>query len=118
MERETNRLLRGHRFFPPSDLAATVPALHATDGAGDERIVYLHYFVGACDWWLVELDPAENVAFGYVCLGDPQCAEWGYVNLAELEATVVQRSGLPLLVERDLYWTPTAVQDVALPGHG
>lgn len=115
---ETNRLLRGHRFFPPCELVATIPGLYATDGVGDERIIYMHYFVGACDWWLAELDPVKNVAFGYACLGDPQCAEWGYVNLVELEAILVQRGGLPILVERGLYWRPTAVRDVALPGPG
>lgn len=107
---EPYRERRGHDFYPPADLAAGIPPLYATEGQPlKERVVYLHYFVGACDWWLVEYDPAERLAFGFVCLGDVQMAEWGLVPLDELVAVYPH----PLyIVERDLYWTPGAAGEV------
>src|SRR4051812_29433810 len=82
---EPHRAWRGHDFWPSADVLAAIPALDATEFVGErEKVVHLHYFVGGCDWWVVELDPGERLAFGYVCLGDPQMAEWGYIPLDEL----------------------------------
>ena len=69
----------------------------------DEKIIHLHFFIGACDWYVAELDDDKWEAFGYANLGDPQNAEWGYFSLPELEAVVV---GPGFVVERDLDWTP------------
>jgi hypothetical protein len=44
--------------------------------------------------------PATGTAFGYACLGNPNCAEWGYVDLPELEEARVLSS--LVIVERDL----------------
>jgi len=77
------------------------PALYpgaATAGSGS----------GACDWWVAEIDGDRRIAFGYVNLGDDQNAEWGYMDLTELRGIAIRLpSGLPLVVERDLGWTPT-----------
>jgi hypothetical protein len=78
---------RGHDFWPSVSVLEAIPALYATEDTPErEKVVHLHYFVGGCDWWVVELDSAERpqLAFGYVCLGDPQMAEWGYIPLDEL----------------------------------
>ncbi len=113
--RETQWLRRGHPFYPPAELAVTIPALYATENVPcAAKTIHLHYFAGGCDWWLAEYDPATGRGFGYVCLGDPQCAEWGYVDLAELEEVSVAR-GL-VIVERDLHWTPTRAGEIDLPG--
>lgn len=105
---ETQRRRRGHDFYPPNP--TTVPVLYATDGQDfAEKMIYLHYFVGGCDWWIAEYDPATGEGFGYACLGDPQCAEWGYIDLPELEALRVQGR---LVVERDLHWTPCRFGDL------
>lgn len=104
---ETQRARRGHAFYPPE----TLPALYSTDDvpAADKTIV-AHYFGGAADWWLAEYDPETGEAFGYANLGDPQMAEWGSIYLPELEA-INLRNGL-LVIERDLYWTPTRFADI------
>jgi len=85
------------------------------------------YFARDCDWWVCEYDPATGTAFGYARLhGDDTNAEWGYVNLPELEALHQQGSItrtdtgrlrlLPrLIVERDLHWTPRTVREAQLP---
>ena len=114
---------------PPAEVLARIPGLYRTEPVptGDKTI-WLHYFAGPCDWWVAEYDPASGDAFGYACLGDPDNAEWGYTNLADLEAlhspggiTPGHTPGtvrlLPrLLVERDLAWTPRTVT-TARPRH-
>lgn len=104
--------LRGHSFLPDAATLATIPAIYGTeDTPCAEKIVHLHYFVGACDWYVVELDAETGEAFGYANLGDDQNAEWGYISLAELSTISVPafRFGdatVRLPVERDLHWTP------------
>jgi hypothetical protein len=110
---ETQRQRRGHDFYPP--VASAIPALYGTEATPARgKVLHLHYFAAACDWWIAEYDPATGTAFGYACLGDPQNAEWGYLHLPELEQ-VNAASGL-LIVERDLHWTPVRAADAHLPG--
>ena len=90
---------------------AETPPLYAQDGAGYEATVFAHYFVGGCDWWITEYDPSEDRAFGFVNLGDPQNAELGYIDLAELESVRAPvnvngtRINNALPVEFDRYWS-------------
>lgn len=100
--------LRGHTFLPPLEERATVPPLYATEHTPlGEKVVHLHYFVGACDWLVMELDPLNNTAFGWVDLGDPASAELGYFSLDELASIAAPHpSGSFVIVERDLYWEP------------
>ncbi|MFI7026301.1 UvrD-helicase domain-containing protein [Micromonospora sp. NPDC049900] len=111
---ETQRVRRGHAFYPPADLP--VPPLYATErqSPGDKTI-FLHYFSPSSDWWLAEYDPKTGLGFGYLCAnGDDQNTEWGYVSLVELEKIRANR-GL-LIVERDLHWTPKPAREANLPG--
>lgn len=90
------------------DLAALVesmPQTHGQSGKGDEAIVYLHYFHGGCDWFITEKDMAseQHQAFGWADLGDPSCAELGYISIVEL---------MSLNVELDLYWTPITLKQM------
>lgn len=122
---ELRAVERGHRFFPLERDLAQVPPLYGTEGQSfSERLVHLHYFAGAADWWVVELDPVSGLAFGYACLGDPELAEWGYISLPELEELYVPAASRqpgylspPVIVERDLGWQPKPVSDCGLPGH-
>lgn len=108
-----NRARRGHRFYPTAAELVGVPGLYETECVGlAEKVIALHFFGGSNDWWLVEYDRSEQTGFGYACLGDPAMAEWGYVDLKELEPI---NAGL-MVIERDLYWRPCRVADVRLPG--
>ena len=101
---EINRKRRGHKFAPRKG----VPALLAQDGKGRDAIVYEHYFVGGCDWYITEYDPETNVAFGWAELL-PGCGELGYVDMTELESVLAQRM---FPVERELDWQPVTLREV------
>lgn len=100
---ETHRVRRGHDFYGPE--LSEAPDLYATeDTAAAEKTVYAHYFLGGCDWWVMETDKTNGVAFGFAVLnGDTDNAEFGYITLEELENLLI---GYGAVVERDLYWEP------------
>jgi hypothetical protein len=115
---ETLRRRRGHNFTPPKAVLNKIPALYATDGTpAEEKTIYVHYFGPAGDFYIAELDPETNEAFGYSRLAAyPDGAEWGYIDLIELEGAMTSATlrapgrgpvvVLPLVaVERDCHWT-------------
>lgn len=120
---ETQRKRRGHNFLPPKSVK--VPALYTNDDVpAEDQVVVLHYFAATGDWWLTEMGVSETngrlTGFGYVRLSAfPEGAEWGYVDLGELEA-VNAHHGL-VIVERDCHWTPVTMWELASsarwPGH-
>lgn len=74
-----------------------VPPLYANEHLGTDARVRLHYFGGAHDIWITELDHETGEAFGFTCLGgDWDNAELGYVSIPEIVATD--------RLELDLYW--------------
>src|SRR4051812_39439267 len=85
---ETHRAQRGHAFYPSSRELEVIPPLYGTEHIpAEHKTVHVHYFTGGSDWWITELDPEIGLAFGYVRLNDDDPnAEWGYVDLGELEA--------------------------------
>ena len=104
---ESNRRRRGHAFLTASMLK-TIPMLYATENIPCEvKTLYAHYFYGGHDWYIVELDPETGRAFSY-CPCYP--GQWGYVDLVEMEATV----GAFSVIERDLYFEPTSVQELGI----
>lgn len=115
---ETQRRRRGHAFLPPREVLNAIPEYYDTERteAAMKRI-WVHYFVGGCDWWLAELDRVDWIGYGAVDIGHG--AEWGPFSLTELERvsadgriitnreTMAMRRvpGL-LIVERDCHWEP------------
>lgn len=88
-----------------ADLVSTMPKTYDQDGLGDQAIVSLHYFKGACDWYITERDvdtdgEGQIQAFGFANLGDDQNAELGYISIVEL---------IGAGVELDLYFTPQSL---------
>lgn len=107
--------VRGHAFLPDADVLDAIPRLYTTeDVPADKRVIYLHFFVGACDWHVAELGEDRRTAFGFVNLGDAQNAEWGYMDLHELAGIVITPfdSGWQVVVERDLHWEPRSFSEV------
>lgn len=61
-------------------------------------VVKLFNPLGMGTWYLSELDPKTNIAYGLCVLHE---AEYGYVSLDELSNTDV---GMGLGIERDIMW--------------
>jgi hypothetical protein len=92
--------------------AKKLPKIGATEGKSlEEKLLVAKIFdpCGRGTWYIVEFD-GEDECFGYVVspLG-PDCDEWGYFSLAELDE-VRNRMGLPL--ERDMWWTATKFKNL------
>lgn len=98
---QLNRVRRGHDFFGPELL--TAPDLYATENVpAAQKTVHAHYFIGSCDFWIIETDKDSGLSFSFTVMnGDLENAEFGYVDLTELES-VVTAAGL--VVERNLHW--------------
>ncbi len=80
-----------------SDRFDAMPKTYEQEGKGDQAIVSLHYFKGACDWYITERDMEEvqQQAFGLADLG--YGGELGYISIEEI---------IKLDVELDLYFKP------------
>ena len=72
-------------------------------------VVKLFNPAGIGTWWLSELNPDENVAFGYALLDDPLFAELGYIDIAELQNLKLP---LGLGIERDRYFNSMPMDKV------
>jgi hypothetical protein len=74
-------------------------------GSGDSK-AYLHYFVGATDWWIKDIDEDNDYVFGFTCLnGDTECAEYGYLSINEI-------ANCHRLVNLDFYFKPTEMKAI------
>lgn len=85
---------------------AAMPQTYQQDGMGDAAVISLHYFNAGSDWYITEKDADGGTAqaFGYAVLnGMEDCAELGYISIAELVAHGV---------ELDLYWQPRTLGEV------
>ena len=85
-----------------------IPRLYETEETPlQEKKIYLHFFLGSCDWYICEFD-GEDTFWGFAHLGDDICAEWGYVSFKELRDLNI--SGID--VDRDLHWNQCNAIDV------
>tara|TARA_R100001244_G_scaffold129949_1_gene101763 strand:- start:352 stop:660 length:309 start_codon:yes stop_codon:yes gene_type:complete len=79
------------------------------DGTKDfKAVLKLFDPTGASNWYLSELNPDNNIAFGLCDLG-VGCAELGYVSLDELSTLKVK---MGLGIERDLYFIPKTFNEL------
>jgi hypothetical protein len=83
-------------------LIRTMPMTYEQDGAGDEAIAYLHYFLNGFDWYITERDMEREQlqAFGLACMGEE---EMGYINIVE-----IIRNG----AELDMYFEPRSLRKI------
>jgi len=91
----------GTQDLLPKGIQATLPALYAQDGKGDEAIVYVKFFHPASSWtwYATEYDPESRTFFGLV---DGDYVELGYFSLDEFMGILVRG----LAIERDTSWKP------------
>src|SRR5204863_9884111 len=86
-----------------AERVATMPKTYEQDGKGDEAIVYLHYFVGSCDWWITERDQETEQAQAFGLADWGYGGELGYISIQEVCAAGA---------ELDLYCTPKPLKEV------
>ncbi len=72
---------------PSEDRLSKIPKLYETEIIPlQDKLIYLHFFIGGCDWYVAEFD-GEDIFWGFVILNDDfQNAEWGYISFSELKS--------------------------------
>ena len=88
-----------------------IPRLYETEHIPlHDKVVHLHFFIGGCDWYVVEYD-GEDLFFGYAILnGDYESAEWGYVSFNELKTLRI--GAVEIDCELEEYWGVRRVADI------
>lgn len=84
---------------------ADVPDLYSTEDVEfEKKTIYQKYDIERIGfyWLIAELDPKENLAYGYANLNDDSFAEWGYISMDEL----IQNGAV-----LDKYWKPCSFLD-------
>ena len=86
-----------------------IPPLYTQEHLGDVAVVYVKFFTPWSNWtwYATEYDPDKRMFFGLV---DGQERELGYFSLDELESA---KGPFGLLIERDMYFNPTLLGDLA-----
>jgi hypothetical protein len=77
--------------IPTKQRLAKIPPLYKTEDIPlCEKMIYLHFFLGGCDWYIAEYD-GKDTFFGFAILNnDLQMAEWGYISFSELKSIKVR----------------------------
>ena len=104
---------------PTKERLNKMPSLYATEGISlQQKMVWLHFFIGGCDWWAVEFDhEGGDLFFGFVVLNNSyDNSEWGYFSLSEMRS--IKISGfLEIDCELPEYWEvrpASMVNDICL----
>ncbi|MBP7052847.1 MAG: DUF2958 domain-containing protein [Phycisphaerae bacterium] len=99
------------------EIRKKLPPLYAQEDKGGKAIVHMKLFTpdGSFTWYLTEGSPitdgsGKEVDFHFFGLVDGLEKELGYVALSELESV---RGPLGLPVERDLWWEPKTLDEIA-----
>jgi len=111
-----NDKIRGMKLLP-KEIREQLPPLYAQDGKGGKAIVYTKYFTPSSNWtWLctegepVLSESGAEIDFKFFGLVFGHEREFGYFLLSELEEV---RGPLGLPIERDLYFKPKALEEIA-----
>ena len=70
---------------PGRKVLRRIPRFYESEGIPlKNKPIYLHFFIGGCDWYISEYD-GDDLFFGYAILNnDADLGEWGYVSFEEL----------------------------------
>jgi hypothetical protein len=98
---------RRHKLLT-DEVRRLLPPLYSQDDKGGQAVAYVKFFTpdAGWTWWATEFD-GKDTFFGLV---EGLCRELGYFSLSELEQV---RGALGLPVERDLYWKPKILAEIA-----
>jgi len=75
---------------PTKERLAKIPKLYETENVPlKDKLIYLHFFIGGCDWYVAEFD-GHDLFWGFAILnGSYDMAEWGNISFRELKAIKV-----------------------------
>ena len=93
------------------EIKKKLPKLYEQEDKGGDAIVYLKMFCPDSDWTFFATEGSQKgddfIFFGLV---DGHEKELGYFSLAELQKV---RGPMGLPIERDLYWQPKTLREIA-----
>lgn len=94
--------------IPSKERLDRIPRLYETEPIPlKDKIIYLHFFIGSCDWYVAEFD-GNDIFFGYAILNDDtDCAEWVYVSFSELKEVCIHN--IEIDYELEEFWRPKPV---------
>ena len=89
---------------PSPERLSKIPKLYETEEFPcKDKQIYLHFFIGGCDWFIAEYSKDQDIFFGFACLnGDWECADWGFVSFEELKSLNIR--GMQIDCELEEYW--------------
>ena len=72
--------------IPSEERLESIPGLYETENTHlKDKLIYLHFFIGGCDWYIAEYDK-NDLFWGFAILNnDYEMAEWGYISFRELK---------------------------------
>ena len=90
------------------EIRKQLPPLYSQEKLAGKAVAYVKFFTPDSNWtfWATEFD-GEDLFFGLV---EGFCKEFGYFSLSELESI---RGPYGLAVERDLWWKPKTLEEIA-----
>lgn len=90
------------------EIRKKLPPLYSQDGKGSKAVAYVKFFTPDSSWtWYATEYDGNDTFFGLV---DGHFKELGYFSLSEFESV---RGPMGLPIERDLYWQPKNLQEIA-----
>ena len=95
----------------PDEVRRILPPLYSQESKGGDALAVLKFFTpdSGWTWWITEGAP-EGDDFMFFGLVEGLEKELGYFSLSELQSV---RGPLGLRVERDLYWQPKTLRQIA-----
>lgn len=115
-KRVANNKIRGMKLLT-QDIRKKLPPLYSQDGKGSKAVAHVKFFTPSSSWtwWATEGSPIKDesdreVDFHFFGLVQGHVKELGYFSLKELEEV---RGPMGLPIERDLYWQPKTLEEIA-----
>lgn len=95
---------------PSNEELAKLPVFYSTESISlKEKMIYVHFFLDECDWYVSEYDAESKKFFGFAILNnDYEMAEWGYFGFEELRDLRISF----LEVDRDLHFEPKKAVEI------
>jgi hypothetical protein len=97
---------------PTKNRLSNIPKLYETENTPlKDKIIYLHFYIGSCDWYISEYD-GEDLFWGFAILNnDFHNAEWGYVLFNELKSINI-KSVIEVDCETEEVWQPKKASEI------